>query len=336
MSNYPSSHPTNRFRVFLISLALSLLLILSLQGASRAAAQDHYAAKLTISFAGVELQRTGTTDWLPLPLGAETAFNVGDTLRTGDHGRAYLEFQEDGQLLVLPRSTYQLVEFAYSPNLHLSAKLTGQIDQNLTSKVDAYRLETPRLLVTQTSALLAVWDRDDAPASITSAKGTALVTVADKQFTVNEGQGLLVRSPDAPVVSDLALPLTEPHLEGQLYGCPGMIHTIDNLNINIRTGIQGGVIGNAPGNSVVKVMATNQAKSWYRIQIFSGFGWIQADLVQTACTGLTVLPENSYEFNWGLQQIQPFEYALIEPFYGPTEHDPWYYVTFVAPEVANP
>jgi hypothetical protein len=311
-------------------------MLLGLQGTDRVSAQDHFAAKLTIAFAGVEIQRTSTTEWLPLPLGAETPFNVGDTLRTGNQGRAYLEFQQDGGVLVLPRSTYQLVEFAYSPGLNLSANLNGQIIQNLTGKVDDYRLETARLAVTQTSTLLAVWDREESPASVTSAEGTALATIADQQFTINAGQGLLVRPPDAPIVSDLALPLTGPHLEGELYGCPGTIHTINDLNINIRTGIGSDVIGNAPNDSVVKVMATNHNKSWYRIQIFSGFGWIQADLVRSACTDLLVLPENSYEFNWGLQQIQPFEYALIEPFYGLPEHDPWYYVTFVAPEVANP
>ncbi|MEO8394953.1 MAG: hypothetical protein ABI700_18295 [Chloroflexota bacterium] len=315
-----------------VGFALILILLVSLPSAASAFAQeDHYAAKLTIAFAGVEIQRTGTTEWLPLPLGAETPFNVGDSLRTGDTGRAYLEFQTDGQLLVLPRSTYQLIEFAYAPDLHLSAKMTGQFVQKLTGQVGVYHLETPRLVITQASALLAVWDRDGSPASITSADGTARTEIESQQFTVSRGQGLLLKQADTPIINDLALPLTAPHLEGELFGCPGTIHTINNLNINIRNGIGSDVIGNAPNDSVVRVMGTNRNKSWYRIQIFSGFGWIQADLVQSACTALSVLPENSYEFNWGLQQIQPFEYALLEPFYGSTAHDPWYYVTFSAP-----
>jgi len=337
LSNFQSIQLTKGIRsraLLSLSLTLGLLLLLSLPGARSAFAQDHFAAKLTIAFEGVEVQRSGTTDWLPLPLGAETAFNVGDSLHTGDHGRAYLEFQTDGQVLILPRSTYQLIEFAYSPNLHLSAKMSGNLVQKLSGTVDAYRLETPRLTITQTSALLAVWDRDGSPASVTSADGTAQTTVGGKEFTVSNGQGLLLK--DTPVVVNVPLPLTEPHLEGALDGCPGTIHTNHDQNINIHTGIDSDIIGNAPNDSVVRVMGTNHNQSWYRIQIFSGFGWIQADLVRSACSGLPVLPETSYEFNWGLQQIQPFEFALLEPFYGAPEHDPWYYVTFLAPEVANP
>ncbi len=313
MSNFQSINPTKRISAFsplaqategcterggvrwVIGFALALILLLSLPSAASALAQDHYAAKLTIAFAGVEIQRTDTTEWLPLPLGAETPFNVGDTLRTDDHGRAYLEFQEDGQILVLPRSTYQLVEFAYMPDLHLSARMTGQFVQKLAGEVGAYHLETPRLVITKTSALLAVWDRDGSPAAVTSADGTARTKIAGAEFTVSSGQGLLLKQADTPIVNDLALPLTAPHLEGELFGCPGTIHTINNFNINIRNGIGSGVIGNVPNDSVVRVMGTNRNRSWYRIQIFSGFGWIQADLVQSACSELSVLPETSSE-----------------------------------------
>ncbi len=295
------------------------------------AEQPHYAALLTVTHDGLEIRRAGTTDWLPLSIDAQAPFNTGDALRTDNYGRAYLSFLQDSSILVLPRSTFELVEFTYSPNLNLSIRMTGHAIQALNTETGLYRLETPRLVINSPSTLLAVWDHENEPSAVTTAKGDLKVSIGSEEFTVKEGQGLFDNQINRPAVADLNMPLTAPHLEGELLGCPGEIQTVDDLNINIRvgTGFQSDVIGSIANKSVVRVMATNEHNTWYRIQAFSGFGWIRQSLVKSACENLPVLPDNSREYNRGLQNIAPIEYALLEPFYGSGDEDLWFYLSFL-------
>lgn len=299
-------------------IAICCLMAL-LMGAFSVHAQS-YAAVLTITRSGVEVRRANTEAWLPLPVNSESPFGAGDMLRTNETGRALLTFLDEIEVLILPESSYELLDFGEA----LSARIAGYAVQRGTLD-SAYRLEvagsTP-FVVTRPAAWFAVW-----PDVITVAEGTAEIIANDAALSVAAGQGMRVTPLREPNIAPLESPLNDARLVGLLDGCPGEMNTVNNLNVNVRFGSDfgQGVIGNIPNRTPVSVMGVNLSGTWYRIQAFSGFGWVQQPLVANTCVDLPILPDNQYERSIGIFGVLPPEVTLLEPFYGPPEGDLWFY-----------
>jgi Bacterial SH3 domain len=286
-----------------------------------------FAARLAITHSGVEIRRVNTGAWLPLPENSESPFGPGDMLRTDESGRALLTFLDQIDLLILPESTYELLDF--TPDI--SARITGHAVHRQTQglQIGAYRLEiigTAPLVVTRPAEWFAVW-----PDVLTVAEGEAEVAANEASRTVAAGQGIRVAPGAESDISPLESPLNAARLIGLLDGCPGEMDTVNNLNVNVRFGsdLQLGVIGNIPNATPVSVMGVNQSGNWYRIQAFSGFGWVQQPLVANACSDLPILPDDQSERSIGIFNVLPLEIDLLAPFYGPPEGDLWFYRSLV-------
>ncbi len=303
------------------------IVILLMSAFSVHAQTPSYAALLTITHSGVEIRRANTEAWVALPENSESPFGVGDVLRTDETGRALLTFLDQIDLLILPESTYELLEFGNE----LDARINGYAVQRQTQtpRFRAYRLEvmgSAPLVVTSPAAWLAVW-----PDVVTVAEGEAKIITNDVEHTVTAGEGIRAVPGGEPDITPLESPLNAARLVGLLDGCPGEMDTVNNLNVNVRFGsdLRQGVIGNIPNATPVSVMGVNLSGTWYRIQAFSGFGWVQQPLVANTCADLPILPDDQFERSIGIFEVLPLELALLEPFFGPPTSDLWFYRSIV-------
>ncbi|MBC7811346.1 MAG: SH3 domain-containing protein [Burkholderiales bacterium] len=294
-------------------------------------AQDSgYAAVLRINFIGVEVRLANTEEWLSLPANAETPLGPGDSVRTNGFGRAMLTFLDDVEVFVLPDSTLELLTFGESADgLAVSARLRGHTIQRVRPdrEIASFQIESSLLTVTSPAELFAVWAQDDQIAVVTVAQGQAEVSAHDQVLPVTSGQGIRVGVSDQVDEMDLGTPLNAARLIGLLDGCPGAMQTSEGVNVNVRVGpdIDSTVIGNIADEEPVRLLAIGEYAGWYRIQAFSGFGWVQYRLVGHDCEDLIVLPSNTIEHNIGVFQLTADELALLQPFYGPPEDDLWFY-----------
>ncbi|MBL8166227.1 MAG: SH3 domain-containing protein [Anaerolineae bacterium] len=317
---------TRRFQsivVFIVWLSLSTAYI--------SHGQDQLAAVLQVTHAGVELQRANTVEWLPLRKGSESPVGTGDTLRTTDTGRAYLTVDGKLDLLILPTTIFTLKSLA--PH-ELGADLEHgiavlQIDPEADFEV--FAIETAHFTVNMPTQLMAVWSDAERNSSVLVAAGSTLVQSGGETFTVAVNQGFLAGSSSVGGVGSINTPLTAANLEGELFGCPGIIQTGGlNLNVRVAPGLESTVIGNIANETPIQLMGVNAFDTWYRIQAFSGFGWVQKALVNTECQDLPVLPRGFSERNPGIRDVLPLELALLEPFYGPPEEDLWFYLSLAS------
>jgi len=307
---------------------LAFLLLFSVSGGS---AQDSgYAAVLRINFTGVEVRLANTEEWLSLPPNAETPLGPGDSIRTNGTGRAMLTFLDEIEVFVLPDTTLDLLTFGESADgLAVSARLIGHTIQRVHSggEITSFQIESSLLTVTSPAELFAVWAQDDQIAVVTVAQGQAEVSAHDQVLPVAAGGGIRVSPPDRIDEMDLGTPLNAARLIGLLDGCPGAMQTSEGVNVNVRVGpdIDSTVIGNIADEEPVRLLAIAEYAGWYRIQAFSGFGWVQNRLVDNDCEDLIVLPSITVEHNIGVFQLTADELALLQPFYGPPEDDLWFY-----------
>ncbi len=302
------------------------LLILS-YGAVRS---DELAAVLQITQAGVQLKLANTNQWLPLPASAETPISKGDKVRTDGFGRAFIYFPDAVDVFLLPNSTLKIVTFEQlEDGVQLSMRLDGHIiQQNAPDTMfDSFALETTTLTVTQPAEHFSVWAQADDLSVVTVAEGNAEVVADETRWQLAQGEGIRTSTSADPVVLALAPPLSPARLIGFADGCLGRTQSANNLNINVRTapGLDSVVIGNLPDDQPVQVVGINHFKTWYRVQVFNGFGWMQTLLVETDCLDIPVMSAGTSERNMGIWSVTLEELEFLEPFYGPHQDDVWFY-----------
>jgi hypothetical protein len=318
-----------RFTLPLLMLTLTSTMLIGVGGVT--AQNPRYAAVLQVNFTGVEVRLANTQAWLPLSANAEAPLGPGDSIRTNGFGRAMLTFLDDGEVFVLPDTTLDVLTFdeGESGGLDVSLRLRGITIQQMRRdrEITSFQIETSLLTVTSPAELFAVWAQDDQSAVVTVAEGQAEVSANDQVFPVTAGGGIRVAPPNRIDEMELDVPLNAARLIGLLDGCSGMMDTSGEQNVNVRVGpdIDSTVIGNIADEEPVRLLAIAEYANWYRIQAFSGFGWVQRRLVDNACEDLIVLPSNTVEHNIGVFQISADELALLQPFYGPPEDDLWFY-----------
>lgn len=313
------------------TVRLSAILLCLLLPLNSQAQETGYAAILRIIHADVEIQRANTTEWLPLSSNSEAPLGAGDKLRTNTAGRALLTFLEDVTILILPDTTLEILAFDQMADgsLKLSMHIQGQVIQQTTinTEFELFQLEANQITVTSPAELFAVWTQDEQMSVLTVAQGEAAVQIGESPFLVTQGQGIRATASNDADIASLDPPLNAARLIGLLDGCPGRTQTTGDLNINVRVGpgFDSTVIGSIPDEQVVQVMGVNRFGTWYRIQAFSGFGWIQMPLVLNSCVDLPAILSNTVEHNIGVWGVIPLELTLLEPFYGLPESDLWFY-----------
>lgn len=309
---------------------LAIILLLSFNSAARSSA-DTYAAVMTVTFAEVEIRLANTERWLPLSFGAQAPLGAGDSLRTNRNGRVYLTFGDGVELLVMPNSTFELVEFDMQTGYVLSAVLTdGQVIQRIArdASIQHYRLETPYFTLIDPGAQAGVWARSGQPGYLISAGGELRLTRGDSESTVTTGEGLRITAEGVQDRLEFSPPWNAPRLEGLLDGCAGLVRTLrgDNLNIRVAPNTGDTLLGSIDDVTPVKIMGVTEYTDWYRIQVLSVFAWVEAPAVQADCPDAPILPYLSIERNNSILAAVPVEIDLLEPFYGLPADDSLFYL----------
>lgn len=312
-----------------------LLLALLLLAPHATGAQAQIGATVRVIYPDVEVRLKDTERWLPLPDEATMPLRAGDAVRTIRFGRALVAFADQVDVLLLPGSVYQIDSFtrgADTPSLRLSARLNGHLVQHLApdAALARYRLTTDRLTITDPAEAMAVWSRDDQDDFITVARGTARGSSGGDSFAVTAGEGLRLGA-DGSRITAFDGPLNAPRLIGLQDGCPGIVQTLGDENLNIRIAPNEGdtLLGSIPSQTPVRLLGVTPFDDWYRIQVLSVFAWVRAPAVATDCTDLPVLPYTRIERNNSILEADPVEVELLRPFYGLPAADSLFYLVIL-------
>lgn len=297
-------------------------------------AQTDYAALLHIETAGVEVLRANTTEWIPLPMGAEAPIGIGDTIRTDFFGRAWITLLNGATVYVLPTTELSILAFGADVDGFIGVTLNqnGRVIYELTEPAlfTEFKITSPYLHLMQPAAHFAVQTTETA-SYVVVADGEARVR-DDAESPTSEIQlqaGVGVRGDanglSAPIPLDI--PMTFAQLDGRLDGCVGVIQTGNQRDLNVRVGPTGSydVIGSIPNGSTVALMGVSENGERYRTVYKSNFGWILALEVRNSCDNLPVYGYNTLERQYGVIAPTDVELRLLAPFFGMPTDDDWFY-----------
>jgi hypothetical protein len=297
-------------------------------------AQTDYAALLHIETGIVEVRRVNTTAWIRLPVGAETPIGVGDTIRTGFFGRAWITLLDGAMVYLLPTTEWGLSAFGADADGFIGVTITqnGRVIYELTQPelFTTFKITSPHLTLTYPANLFAVQTTETAT-SVVVADGEARVRADDEAQSPYTfmGENVGVRG-DANGVSApirLDVPMTFSQLDGRLDGCIGVIQTGNQRDLNVRVGPTENydVIGSIPNGSTVALMGVSPNGERYRVAYKSNFGWILAQEVRNTCDNLPVYGYNTLERQYGVIAPTEIELRLLAPFFGMPTDDDWFY-----------
>jgi uncharacterized protein YgiM (DUF1202 family) len=325
MSN-SQAQPRNRF--------IWLLIVLLLLMAASASAANEIALSARIVNADVTYSIVSAQRRFTLREDAQIALRAGDTLTTERYGRAYLRFADSLELLILPNSTIEIIasQDTDSDEKLLSLRLTGIAIARYGADSDdvVLEIETSRAALRTAGGWFAMWSNYSESDAITVAEGRVEVIESARSQMVTAGEGLLINDGESTPVA-LEAPYNGARVIGIVDGCDGRVSsTLPELNIRAGTSLGYTEIGFINNGASLRLVGRTIDGIWYRIQRFSGFGWVLASAVETDC----VLPEypNLYgEDNRELFDVEGIELVLLTPFYGNFDSDPWFYRWLEAP-----
>jgi len=297
-------------------------------------AQTDYAALLRVDNAGVQILRANTQEWIPLPVGAEAPFGVGDTIRTDFFGRAWITFLDGATVFVLPTTDLSLSQFEADGEgiAKVSMSQQGRVIYEVTNPdlFTEFRVVSPHLHVISPAEHFAVQVTESA-SSVVVASGEAVVTdeTENTRTQVRVGESVGVRGIDDNLSAPIRLdyPTTFSQLDGKLEGCVGVVQAQNRPNLNVRVGPNENydVIGTIQTGSPVFLMGVSPNGERYRVIYESHFGWILALEVRNTCDNLLVYGYNTLERQYGVIAPSDDELRLLIPFFGRPEEDDWFY-----------
>lgn len=279
-------------------LLLALLIVPVWGGVS---AQPQLAATLEVLAPVVTVQRVDTAN--PIEISVEAIVGVGDTITTGDEGRARITFFADGTTTELaPNTEYIIEEFNGDDDgfeIRVSV-LIGQTIQQLGRVLDAnssYEIETPGMTLAARGTTFDVRVEDSGRAGMLVREGDVSASAMTDTEQVPPEFG--VRSePDAPL-SDVVRATTFEQLDSALDGCRVSVTTPDDVSINVRVGpsLDAEQIGFIAAADIDTVVGTVDGATWYRIPFAGGYGWFLSSTAEITgdCAGLRVFPADYRE-----------------------------------------
>lgn len=314
-----------RFKTWVIC---GVVCLLSLGYLPTIQAQAEQAGVLRITYAGVSIRRANTSAWLPVAAGSLMPLGIGDALQTNETGRALLTFEDAAEVLILPHSTLELVDFSTLENgqLRLHLRQIGRSVSHLLKEdaINDYQLATDKLFITSPARLFAV--QAEAATSVIVQGGTAAGVIGDKPFEIPTGSGLRVGEIISPLM-EVPPPASFAFLDALLDGCPGVVNPQGRDALNVRNGPGEGyeVVGIVPKDAPIRIVGMTSAGDRYRIQNHNGFGWVLASGVSTLCQNLPIFPYDNEEIQPSVFEPQPHELELLVLFFGVPEDDLWFY-----------
>ncbi|HEX2618926.1 MAG TPA: SH3 domain-containing protein [Phototrophicaceae bacterium] len=330
-----------QIRLKWLILLLAALATGSLSSAEQKTAQNQpLAAILTIQYPGVSVQLVDTSQWLPLPQDASAPLTSGDSIQTNENGRALLTFGGQFEILLMQNSTFMLTTYQQETDqdktISFEATLNGHLIQHMFTRQTLialppldYHLNAGNMVIDQPATQFAVWSDFEATPVITVADdtdGSAEVVVEDKTYDIKTGNAFLIHD-DQPQVLTLDEPYSAARLIGDNFGCPGQVNAGKEVSLNVRVGPGRGytIIGYILNGAPVRVVGITDTGDWYRVQKFTGFGWVEALSVINQCEDLPTYPRSTQEMNSQAFVVLPDELPLMFPFYGDPLDNLWFY-----------
>lgn len=315
-------------------LSLVLLTLLSI---GAAAAQDDVAISARVVYPGVTMQLVGTQDALPLREGSVFPLRAGDTLRTDRQGRVWLSLPEALELLLLPNSELTVVQSDIADNrLVVRLALRGQSIQLWRQGIvrrGTFQIETGDALTTVewtdnydiVYSLFGLWSEIEGSTVATVAFGELSVESDGKTDTLYSSEGWR-----NGIVTPMEGDLNAARLIGFTEGCEGRVRTaLDALNIRAGTSLGYAIIGYVNDGQPITLLGRTEDGNWYRVQRYSGFGWMLASAIDTDCVPPTY-PNQYGEDNVEFFAIESIELDLLAPFFGTPETNLWFFRSFAA------
>lgn len=278
-----------------------LVVLLALFGSSMISAQMNLAATLEVLAPSVTVQRFNTAN--PIEVNVGSIVGVGDTIITGENGRARITFFADGTSTELePNTGYRIEEFAgdaESFTLRVTV-IAGQTIQQLGRIIDSnssYHVETPGMTMSARGTVFAIRVEDNGRSAMLVSEGTVEGTDQEESASVPVGFG--IRSALDGALSDVVRAATFDALDSGLDGCTLAVTTIDDVSINIRLGssLEAPHIGFIDAREITIVLGKNETGAWYRVEFEGGFGWFLSTgaSIEGDCAGLREFPDNHSE-----------------------------------------
>lgn len=288
-------------------LMITLLLLLVFAVGS-VQAQD-LAAVMEVLSGTVEMQRVGTSQWLPVNV--EAIVGVGDTIRTDDTGSARITFFANGVDTVLESNTEYRIEVfeGDEDTFQISARvLAGQTQQRLNRVLDAessYDVITPGVNLVARGTVFAVRVEDDGRSAMLVTEG--VVGADNDAGNADVPAEFGIRADEGGALSDVVRASTFDQLDSALDGCNVAVSTPDDVRLNVRLGASEDFarVGSLAADDISILKGVTASGSWYRVDFRGGYGWILSSTaeIQGTCAGLRVFeddfgPEDAtlYEF----------------------------------------
>lgn len=278
----------------LVSACLLLLIGWTLR------AQSDLAASLEVLEGDVAVQRVNTSDFLPIRL--EAIVGVGDTIRTGENGRARITFFANGtDTELLPNTEYRINEFTgNNDSFQLTVEvIIGQTTQRLGRVLDAnsrYNIRTQGMTMAARGTVFAVRVEADGRAAMLVTEGTveAQGTVGDTARVPSE---FGIRAVANANLSDVVRAKTFAQLDSALDGCTVTVTTPDDVSLNVRVSpkVDAERIGTLVASEITTFFGKSETGNWYRVTFGDGYGWILSSTATLTgdCAGLRAFP-NTY------------------------------------------
>jgi len=277
--------------------------------AGTANAQSDLAAVMTVQSEGVEVQRVGTTSWIPVSV--EAIVGVGDTIRTDETGRALITYFSDGVETTLEPSTeYRIEVFSGDEEtFQLSVSvLAGQTRQRLERVLDAgssYDVITPGVSLVARGTAFNVRVEPTGRSGMIVTEG--LVSAEKETESAEVPAEFGVRAPEDGDLSDVVRASSFAELDAALDGCSVSLSTPDDVRINVRLGASTDypVVGSVTDSEVTNVKGVAENGGWYRIDFRGGSGWLLASGLEITgtCAGL-----RQFEDNYGPEDATAYEF----------------------------
>ncbi len=318
-----------RLRLGLLTLVLAFGL-----AQTPVSAQQPVAAVVQITFAGVQLQRANTQDWLPLPVDAQAPFGVGDILRTDKTGRALITFVDATQTLLLPGTEYQLEGFDQTDKQQVNIALRllkGRSVQLITdeTKIASYQLHLQHMTLTKPTQLFATQVQPDTASDVIVAQGNLIVSKADASIDLQAGSGLRAMDTLGEVIPIVA-PDGFSFLSVTSKTCRGVANATlpgeKSVAVRIGPGEDYLNLGNIPNDTQIAIVGKTDSGKRYLTPFLSNFGWVIANGINVdSCDTIPIVPAEAQPIN-GVTNPQPFEMNFLTPFFGMPVQNVQFYI----------
>lgn len=296
------------------------LTILCLAVTSLSAQSGELSAAVRILGDEVFFQRVNTDTEFLLSEGANAPFGIGDVIRTGQNGRVLITVNEDTQILVLPNSTYEIIDFSRDEAGHVSlgAQQEGIVlhDFNASTEDFTYQLETSTFSISQAEGRFLVWAVPTGLQAVTVSTGTLTLEFDDNEYFITDNRGFAIEGFD--IVVPLSAPLHASQAVARSVNCQGIVDTGGSEGLRLRAGaaIDYQIVDVLADGQAVSIVGATENGLWYRLPFQTGFGWIYSDFIVGTCVNLSEFVNLVDERPEQIDDATEIEIELLEPFYG--------------------